>query len=160
VGSVAERLVPGRLAAAEPQFLGLAGEVGDRGHAGALVRAVTEGLIAAAPASAPEIPLALLDGEIVGRLLRRDRSVHLSSLPSPLLVSGALRPRASGRGDFRRGPPTRQGGGRQADATARTLTRAWRSTRKSAMTICARLSRSTTSARCCPAKGSPRGSRT
>src|SRR5205807_9232959 len=90
MGSVAERLAAGRLAAAQPHFLGLLGDEGHRRQPGVLVRAVAERLVAAAAASAPEVPLALFDGDAVGRLLRRDRCVHLSSLPLPLLVSAPV----------------------------------------------------------------------
>src|SRR5437660_7284 len=44
VGSVAERLLACRLAAAEPQFFGFRRDVGNRAERGALVRAVAEGL--------------------------------------------------------------------------------------------------------------------
>src|SRR5437660_3393170 len=90
MGSVAERLAARRLAAAQPDFFGLLGDEGHRGQAGVLVGAIAERLIAAAAASAPEVPLALFDGDVVGRFLRRDRCVHLSYLPSPLLVSAPV----------------------------------------------------------------------
>src|ERR1700676_5047931 len=88
--AVAERLAAGCPAGAEPQPLGLLGGEQHRGEPGALVRAVTKRLRAAAPASAPEVALAFLDGDIIGRLLRRDRLVHLSSLASPLLLSAYI----------------------------------------------------------------------
>src|SRR5438874_2582946 len=89
VSSVAEGFPAGRFAAAEPQLLGLLGGEQQRGDAGVLVRAVAEGLRGAAAAGAPEVALALFDRHVIGRLLRRDWFGHLSSLPSPLLVSRA-----------------------------------------------------------------------
>src|SRR5262249_11488583 len=109
VGTVAERLALGRLAAAEPHFLGLFRGVKHRREAGPLVRAVTERLLAASPASAPEIALSLFDGDVVRRLLRRDRLLHLSSLPSPLLLFTRI---VGARRDFRRGPRAAQAGAR------------------------------------------------
>src|SRR5438046_3115065 len=90
VGSVAARLAAGRFAAAQPDFFCLLGDKGNRGNAGDLVRAVAERLVAATAASAPEVALAFFDGDVVGRLLRRDWCFHLSSLPSPLLVSAPV----------------------------------------------------------------------
>src|SRR5262252_5857034 len=76
VRTVAERLAAGRLAAAEPDFLGRLGGERDRGQPGALVRAVAERLVGAAPAGAPEIALAGLDGDAVGLFLRGYRFGH------------------------------------------------------------------------------------
>src|SRR6266581_2599601 len=97
VRAVAEGLAAGRLAAAQPDRTGLLRGEGKRGEADFLVRTVAEGLVAAVPAGTPEVPLAFLDGGLIGRLLRRDRFGHLSSLPSPLLMS-----------DFRRAPAVAQ----------------------------------------------------
>src|SRR6516165_3030019 len=106
VGTVAERLAAGRLAAAEPDFLGRRGGERDRGQPGALVRAVAEGLVGAPPASAPEIPLPGLDGDAVGLLLRGYRFGH-SLFPAVALASVcALRRRA--RRDCMRAAPDAQ----------------------------------------------------
>src|SRR5439155_20482112 len=99
VRAVAEGLAASRLAATQIDRAGLLRGKGERGEADFLVRAVAEGLVAAAPAGAPEVPLAFFDGGLIGRLLRRDRFGHFSSLPSPLLMS-----------DFRRAPAVAQAG--------------------------------------------------
>src|SRR5438067_8625309 len=77
VGTVAERFPLGRLAAAEPQLFGLGGDIGHRHDAGIFVRAVAERLRLTATAGAPEVALALFDGDVIGRLLRRNRCGHL-----------------------------------------------------------------------------------
>src|SRR5215472_13052519 len=87
MGPVAERRLARGLATAEPELPVLLRGVHHRRDAGALVRAVAERLSLAASAGAPEIALARFDGDAVRRLLRWDRSVHLSSPPSPLLLS-------------------------------------------------------------------------
>src|SRR5579863_1867501 len=92
--AVAERLAAGRLAAAQPHRPALLRGEGERGEADGLVRAVAEGLSTAAPAGAPEVPLAFLDGDLIGRLLRRNRFSHLSSPPLPLLLSALSTRRA------------------------------------------------------------------
>src|ERR1051326_2903060 len=66
VGAVAERRVLGRLAAAEPDALVGICLVGLRRQSGALAGTVAEGLIVAAPASAPEVSLARLDFDFKG----------------------------------------------------------------------------------------------
>src|SRR5260370_39808575 len=80
MGSVAERLAARRLAAAEPDFFGLPGGKSHRGQPGVLVRAVAERLIAAAAASAPEVPLAFFDGDVVGRFRPQRQSAVLRRL--------------------------------------------------------------------------------
>src|SRR5438105_13127337 len=72
VGAVAERLAAGRLAAAQPDLLGRRGGERHGGEAGPLMRAVAEGLISAASARTPKIPLAGLDIDAVGLFLRGD----------------------------------------------------------------------------------------
>src|SRR4051794_22507647 len=78
VRAVAERLVGGRLAAAEPDLLALLGGIGERAETGALVRAVAERLAEAAAAGTPEIAFPGLDRDVVRLFLSRDRRVHLS----------------------------------------------------------------------------------
>src|ERR1700733_15713488 len=87
MSSVAERRLARCLASAEPNLAGLFRGVHHRGKPSVLVRAVAKGLPLAATAGAPEIALTGFDGDAVRSLLRWDRSVHLSSPPSPLLLS-------------------------------------------------------------------------
>src|SRR5580704_4809966 len=94
---VAKRLTLGGLATAEPNLPGFLGGVQNRGQAGVLVRAVAKRLAFAAPARAPEIALAGFDGDAVRRVLRWNRSVHLSSPPSPLLLCARNSARPPGR---------------------------------------------------------------
>src|SRR5581483_4480043 len=92
MGAVAKRLAAGGLAAAKPHFLAFLGGVGKRRQAGPGMRAVAERLVAAAPAGAPEIALAGLDGDIIRRLLRRDRISHASSPFAPVVPSPVASP--------------------------------------------------------------------
>src|SRR5262249_54303293 len=76
VRTVAERLAAGRFATAEPDLFGRFGGERNRGQPRALVRPVAKGLARAAPARAPEIPLAGFDANAVGLFLRRYRFGH------------------------------------------------------------------------------------
>src|SRR4029077_6241812 len=76
VRTVAERLAAGGLAAAQPDLLGRRGSERHGGEAGPLVRAVAEGLVGAASARTPKIPLAGLDIDAVGLFLRGDGFGH------------------------------------------------------------------------------------
>src|SRR6516162_571932 len=106
VRTVAERPAAGRLATAEPDFLGRRGGARDRGQSGALVRAGAERLVGAPPASAPEIPLAGLDGDAVGLLLSGYRFGHYLFPAVALASVCALQRRA--RRDCMRAAPDAQ----------------------------------------------------
>ena len=92
VRTVAERLAAGRLAPAEPNFLGGLGGKRDWSQPGALMRAVAEGLRGAAAACAPEVPLPGLDIDAVGLFLRGYRTFHTfspgSALASVIVLGG------------------------------------------------------------------------
>src|SRR5579862_431239 len=77
VAAVAERLVVGGLAAAKPNLLGLLRFEDERPEAHRFVRAVAEGLLRAASASAPGIVLAGFDIDAVRRFLGGNGIAHL-----------------------------------------------------------------------------------
>src|SRR5713226_7219231 len=171
VRTVAERLAGGRFAAAEPDLFSRLGSERNRRQPGALMRAVAEGLRGAAPAGAPEIPLTGLDGDAVGLFLRGYRCVH-SFAPAIALASVRVlwrlctaartvceRRQANKPGQWlgRPGRGCATAAGPVNDTAEKTI---WPSTPMSPMTSSGLLSPFTTSERCCPARESPRGSRT
>ena len=72
MGPVAERLLAGLLAAAEPDLLARLRLVVDRFQIGHLMAAIAEGLVLRASALAPEIALPLFDLDRIGVFLGDD----------------------------------------------------------------------------------------
>src|SRR5271163_3016966 len=97
VRTVAERLAGCLLAAAQPDLFAGGGGERDRCEPSALMGAVAERLVGAAPAGAPEIPLAGFDGDAVGLFLCWNRFGHYLF---PRVVAGirAHRRRLDGAG--------------------------------------------------------------
>ena len=119
VGSVAQGLVPGRLASAEPDLCRFRRLINDRRDAGTGVRPITQGLLLAAPAGTPEVVPARFHSILIGRFLRGNGVRHTSffhhanilGLPprsrSPLGPATLVRPPIEHKG--RIGPYSRPG---------------------------------------------------
>src|ERR1700730_2613179 len=171
VRTVAERLAAGRLAAAQPDLLGRRGGERHGGEAGPLVRAVAEGLVGAASARTPKIPLAGLDIDAVGLFLRGYGFGHcffpatsLASVRTIRLRFATARTVSEARRANKPGgravDPAARSGGERPPAKSGTKQTIRPATPRSPTTSSEPSQRSTTSARCCPARGSPREWRT